>query len=543
MLFLVKNIAQMVTYDLIIIGGGITGAAVAYEASSRGLKVALFEKGDFGGATSAATSKLIHGGLRYLKNLELGLVRESLQERRILENIAPNFVYPLSFMIPSYKSLKSRKATLFIGMVLYELLSFDKGFTWDKTKKLPGFNLLSRKKTLKSEPCIKQEGLTGSTIYYDCQSIFPARLTLSFIKSAIYYGALASNYTKVESIIRDGNKVVGVTVRDLTTNKEKKIRASLVINCAGPWADILLNRLGKNETKYTIKRSEGIHIITKKICKNHAVTVFKKDNKHIMIMPWRNHSLIGTTDKEYHGHPDDYKFTHDRVLELIEAVNQNYEKPALSFKDVLFAYGGLRPLADDYSHQSYEISRKYEIIDNAEEGLNGLITVEGGKYTTSRNLAVSVVKIIKNKLKKKILKSISNSTFLKGCEIKNMDVFLKELHMKYPTFSGNTIDYLGKNYGLECHQIFKLAKENKDYAEVLNADGEILAEVYYAIKNEMAKTLPDILFRRTGIGTLGHPGKTIMKKVADLSGSLLNWDKKQREAEIQKAEKIFTLPK
>ncbi|MGB4269834.1 MAG: FAD-dependent oxidoreductase, partial [Spirochaetota bacterium] len=207
-------------FDCIVIGGGITGAAVAYEAASRGLNVALLEKNDFGWATSAATSKLIHGGLRYLNYFEFGLVRESLRERRILENIAPNLVYPFPFMIPNYNRLENNRWVLKIGMILYDILSYDKGFTWDKSKKIPMHFTLSKEKALQEEPNIHPEGLTAATVYYDCQSIFPERLTLAFIKSAVEYGAKVANYAEVVNFSYTNNSITGVIVHDKLTNRE-----------------------------------------------------------------------------------------------------------------------------------------------------------------------------------------------------------------------------------------------------------------------------------------------------------------------------------
>ena len=530
-------------YDIVIVGGGISGVSVAYEAATRGLKVALFEKGDFGEATSAATSKLIHGGLRYLKNMEFGLVRESLTERKILENIAPNLVYPLPFMVPTFKNLLGNRFTLFMGMVLYDLLSLDKAWTWDKTKKLPFHKTISANRTLQLEPCVKKENLNGSSIYYDCQNINPERLTLGILKSAIENGAKAANYAKVNSFITDHNKVRGINVTDLIQHKEYEITADLVVNCTGPWTDIVLNSAKKTDSeKHHIRRSEGIHIITKKLCFKHAVLMMTKEGKHVMLIPWRNHSLIGTTDKEYNGDPDDYKVTKQSILELIDVFNQNFATYQLKYEDVEFAYGGLRPLVDNQTEASYESSRKYEIFDNKTDGLDGLITVEGGKYTTSRKLATHVINKVSKKLKRKLGKSVSKKRYLVDSDIKNMESFIRQLVLRYPMFSEATINYVGRNYGLQCHTIFRLAMYDKSLSKVLTDDGEILAEVVYVIKKEMAFTLEDIFFRRTGIGTLGYPGDETFNTVVEIAKEYLKWDDQRTQNEIKQVMQRFKLP-
>jgi len=531
--------------DIIIIGGGITGAAVAYAASSRGMKVALFEKKDFGGATSAATSKLIHGGLRYLANMEFGLVRESLKERKILGNIAPNFIYPIPFMMPSYRRYKGGMWMIMLGMFLYDILSFDKKDTWDKSKVLFNHDSYRRKKTLKLEPNIKRKKLVGSTIFYDYQSIFPERLTLAFIKSAIDYGAKVSNYTKVVDFIRtDENRITGVVVKDLLNDKTHKVKAPLVINCGGTWADLILEVATQNKKhSHKVKRSEGIHIITQKINYQHIISILKDNGKHFMIMPWRNHTIIGTTDKEYHGDPDNYSVSKESIMEVVDTVNQYYGNGKLKYEDVLFAYGGLRPLVDDQAEGSYESSRKYEVFDNSKDGIEGLITVEGGKYTTSRNLAYNVMEMVQKKLNIKLKDSITYNNYLSGCEIKDMEQFMIKLHNKHKkNFSENTIEYIGRNYGTESSAIFKMAKKNKNLAAVLNKDGEILAQVAYAIEEEMAKTLKDIFLRRTGLGTLGHPGTEVINNVADLASEMLLWDKVRKDEEIESLLKLFQLP-
>jgi glycerol-3-phosphate dehydrogenase len=529
-------------FDLVIVGGGITGAAVAYIAAARGLSVALFEKKDYGGATSAATSKLIHGGLRYLANGELKLVRESLRERRILGNIAPNFVYPLPFIMPMYKRWRGNIWKMLIGMFLYDLLSYDKKDTWDRSKKLQNHRLINHRKTIRVEPNLRMENLRNAFYFFDYQSIFPERLTLAFIKSATEYGASVSNYTPVEGFIfGEGKKITGVKVKDLFTGREKEVHADLVINCGGTWADKILGlAAGTDNLIHRVKRSEGIHIITKRIAGQHVVSLQKDDGGHMMIMPWREHSLIGTTDKEFTGDPDEYRVSMESIDEIIENVNTYYGRK-ISREDIIHAYGGLRPLVDDETKGSYETSRKYEVYDNAADGIGGMITVEGGKYTTSRSLAREVLKMISEKLNKTLADSVSENLYLSGCEIRDMKQFMIRQHLNYKDFSRNTVEYVSRNYGTESQVVFRLARSNPRFAEVVTHDGEILAEVVYAIQYESAKTLRDIMLRRTGIGTLGNPGNAVIDKIATLAAGMMGWSEKRKEEEIASLIKVYDL--
>jgi len=530
-------------FDAIIVGGGITGAAVAYAAANRGLRIVLLEKKDFGGATSAATSKLIHGGLRYLANMELKLVRESLHERRVLGNIAPNFVYPVPFLLPSYISWKGNMWKMGIGMYLYDWLSFDKAKTWDKTKRLPNHRIINGSKAIEMEPGLIKDKLRNATIFYDYQSIFPERLTLAFIKSAVEYGAQVSNYSEVVSFISETKgKLDGVMVKDTRSGKTIQIKGKLIINCAGTWADKVLSlALNKEIESRKMIRSEGIHVITDKIANNHVVSLMRKEGGHMMIMPWRGHTLIGTTDKVYTGDPDKYSVSKESLLEVLDAVNQNFGHK-IGYSDIKFAYGGLRPLVDNKSENSYAASRKYEIYDNAEDGVEGLITVEGGKYTTSRHLAQSVIELVGRKLNTKLNDSLTYKLYLSGCEIRDMNEFMKKQHLQYSDFSKETVEYVSRNYGTESTHVFELARTNPAWNKVLTHDGELLAEVVYAIKSEMALTLKDIMLRRTGTGTLGHPGDEAMIAILDVASELLGWDQVKQQQELDSMLRTFQLP-
>ena len=534
-------------FDVIVIGGGITGASVAYEAATRGLKVALLEKKDFSWATSAATSKMIHGGLRYLVNGEIALVRESLRERRVLENIAPNFVYPAPMMMTHYKKpLKNNKWVVKIGMLMYDALSYDKNYTWDACKKIPLHRTISPKEVLQSESHVRAKNLTGASVFYDCNSIFPERLTLAFIKSAVAHGAKVANYAQVQGFLMDKqNHVTGAKVKDLLNNTVQNIYGDVTINCGGPWADIVLGLAKSNGNgNGTLRRSEGIHIITKKrlLSGKYTVGSMTPEGRHFFLIPWRNHTLIGTTDKPYNGNPDEYRVTKSSIMELIDDVNSTFGDGKLSFADVTHTYGGLRPLVEKETKETYSSSRKYEIIDNKDNGLDGLITVEGGKYTTSRNLAEHCLEIVATKLGKSLGKSTTKKHHLTGCDIKDLSIFLKEVQEQNRDFSRNTLDYLSRNYGTDCADILKLAREDKSLAETLNADGEILAEVTYAIRHEMARTLSDIIMRRSGIGTLGNPGENVLRKVAAVAAKELQWDANKVEQEIKVAVDLLKIP-
>jgi glycerol-3-phosphate dehydrogenase len=530
-------------YDLIIIGGGISGAAVAYEAASQGYSVALVEKGDFGAATSSATSKLIHGGLRYLANFEYGLVRESLKERKTLENIAPNFVYPLPFLVPLYNKFIRSKWLLEPGMILYDLLSYDKAFTWDRSKRLPLHRSLSRRKTLDLEPVVNANGLTGAILYYDCANLMPERLTLAFIKSAVKYGADVANYAKVEDFVRKSDRISGVVVRDMLNGKKITLRGRLAVNCGGPWVDLILGIARGTTGSHQIRRSEGIHIITRKLTQHTAVGGMTSSGRPCNLIPWRGHTLIGTTDREYVGDPDAYHVTREKIEDYLCEVNEAFgKKDLVKYSDIVYVYGGLRPLIDDQTKDVYKTSRKYEIFDHEQDGLPGLITVEGGKYTTSRNLAENVLKAVNKKFGRSS-RSVTAARHLAGCEIPDLEAFTAEAKSTYRDLPEQSIDFLARLYGTELNAVMEIAYSNPSYKTALDNEGEILAQVLYAVREEMACTLMDILIRRTGIGSLGYPGAEVLQTVARVAGQELHWDQARLDRELEIAESSLSIPK
>jgi glycerol-3-phosphate dehydrogenase len=260
-------------------------------------------------------------------------------------------------------------------------------------------------------------------------------------------------------------------------------------------------------------------------------------------MPWRGHSLIGTTDKEYKGNPDDYRVTRESIEEFIGEVNGGFGQPGLvKYADITYVYGGLRPLIEDQTKDVYKTSRRYEIYDNEKDGLAGLISVEGGKYTTSRGLAENVLRAVMKKFDRPYKKSVTAKRYLAGCEIKDINAFVASSKAANSDFAESAMDYLARIYGTELKDVIDIARSDKKYAAPLNADGEMSAQAIYAIAHEMARTLTDILIRRTGIGTLGNPGSGALESIAEIAARELKWSSTRIDLELETAIKALSVP-
>ena len=535
-------------FDLLIVGGGITGAALAYEAASRGYTAALVEKGDFSAATSAATGKLIHGGLRYLKQLDIGLVRESLRERRILSNIAPNLVYPFPIVLPDTGLVEKA------GLTAYDLLSFDRNRVWDRSKQIPGFKVMTNADARASAPAGGRPPKGTCIRYYDCLCLSPERLTLAFIKSAVAHGAFVANYVRADHLLIHNNRVCGSQVTDTISGQTLEIQAKVTVNAAGPWTQSLLNKTAQTRTPMPPMRSEGIYLVTRKITDQMFLVV--GDHGHFSFAPWRNHSLIGPTETPYYGHPDDWHITGKAIDNFLGVINRAAGlREKLTPRDVLFAYGGLRPLTEVTANDSYNASRRSELHDHEKEGISGLITAAGGKYTTSRNFAEKIFAAVAEKAGKKPGPCVSAGTPLYGCALPDIETQIAQAQRKTCSRQTNsltpatvgpaTIDYLVRHYGTEYEAVLNLtarSDEEKDLTTCVTPDKEIMAQVLFAVRHEMAQQLTDIFFRRTGMGWLGCPARSVIEQAADIAAKQLNWSKEERKKQIRAVYQSYVYP-
>lgn len=515
------------TFDVAIIGGGITGACIARDAARRGFSVALVEKRDFSCGTSSGSSKLVHGGLRYLKTFEFGLIRESLKERRIWEKIAPHMVYPLQFMLP----IKSAAESWFVGagLTVYDLLAFDRNRLDDPDQRMAGHRAISAAEALRLEPAVARDGLAGALLYYDCQMYSPERLGLECLIDAATHGAVVANYAEAVAFERGNGGVAAVRVRDAMSGEEATVKARLFVNAAGPWADRLLELISGGETSHKLMRSKGIHIVTHKLTNGHALAVSHQGG-HIFVLPWRDHTIIGTTDTVFSEKPDALKVSEQEVGDYLAYVNEALPTLKLAREHVLYAYAGLRPLVDSGSKDSYNASRRAELIDHgAEGGPSNLISAIGGKWTTSRDNAEACVDKIAAKLGGG--KACDTADAPLPGSTGRFKLFVEKLSPAAP--SPSIAQNLARNYGSRANEVLALGNDDKSLLKTVSQRlPDIAAQVAFAVRSEMARTLDDVLFRRTGLGTLGPLEPGAIESVAEMMGRMLGWSDTERQRQI-----------
>lgn len=514
------------SYDLLVIGGGITGAGIALDAASRGLRTALLEKNDFASGTSSRSTKLIHGGLRYLKQLEFGLVKEVGSERAVVHSLAPHLVIPEKMLLPLSEKKGLGYWLTSIGLKVYDWLA---GVKPEDQRKM-----LTRNQTLKAEPLLRKDDIKGGAIYAEYRTD-DARLTLEIIKTAVQHGADILNYSKITDFTYEDGRVTGVNVTDQINNKQFTVKAEVVVSAAGPWVDEL-REINKSKSGKQLHLTKGVHIVVphEKLPVKQAIYFDVDDGRMIFAIPRAGITYIGTTDTSYYDSKEEVFATNEDATYLINAVNATFPSANLRIHDIESSWAGLRPLIHEEGKSASELSRKDEIF----ESTSGLISIAGGKLTGYRKMAERVVNlVIKNHFEDRKLKScFTNRIKLAGSfssydEVKQ---YLKSLQSK---FALRVARYLVENYGRQADEIIAGASTSDDAELSL-----IKAELQFGIDREMVSSLSDFFIRRTGLVYFDiHRVRKWITTAATVMQQRFNWSEEKKRNEIERLEEQIRL--
>ncbi|TVP45083.1 MAG: glycerol-3-phosphate dehydrogenase/oxidase [Gemmatimonadales bacterium] len=551
-----------VEFDLVVIGGGIFGACAAWDAAQRGLSVALIERSDFGAATSANSYKVVHGGIRYLQHGDVARVRASSAERRALLGMAPHLVRPLPIVVPTYGSGMRGRLALRTGLALYDALTPDRnrGIT-DRTSQIPSARMLTRSETIALFPGLDSERLTGSGVFADGQLRNPPRLVLAIVRSAAALGATPANYVEATGLLRRGSKVVGVEARDVFSGASFEIRARVVLNAAGPYAEAFLQRALDLPLKPPGSYSRDVCFVVPKpwVHPTHALAVqgrtrdpdaiLSRGERHLFVSPWRDSTLIGTWHRVHTGDPDRLEVTEAELATFVAEVNGAYAGLDLSLDDISMVNFGLVPFGQNpegAAHLRY--GHRSRVVDHGPmHGVDNLISLIGVRFTTGRREAERAVDLVYSKLDASkpgaaAPRSRTMETPVAGGEIPDWQVLLDALEADHsPSVSRDDLLHLAQSYGTEAPAVMALARPGDGDDRPAHAPALLGAQIRYAVQEEMAMTLADLIFRRTDLGTARHPGRAVLEACARRLGDVLGHPASRMEREIAEVEDSFLL--
>ena len=515
-------------FDVLVIGGGINGVGVALDAVTRGLTVALVESDDFASGTSSRSSKLIHGGLRYLEQYDFKLVREALHERELLvSSLAPHLVKPVAFLYPLHEKVKER-TYVGAGLALYDAL---RGFK----RALPGHKHLSQKTISEIAPSLRTDVVTGAIRYFDAQ-VDDARHTMMIARTAKRHGAAIITHAKVDSLIKKGKRVTGAVVADLDSKKKINVKASTVIMCAGVWSDQLHKSFGI-EPGYEVKMSKGVHItLPGNAIKADEGIIIKTAVSVLFIIPWKDQWMIGTTDTEYLGDPNEPLADRSDVQYIIEQANRVLS-PRISTEQVIGVFAGLRPLvANKKDVDTTKLSREHTV----DRPVPGFVSLAGGKYTTYRVMAKDAVDMATNDITKLTNESVTSKLPIIGADgywalTQQVDALAARYNLK-----SETIVHLLNRYGSDISDLLELISEDRKLATPVSRDLPYLkAEIVYSVISEGAQTVADVMERRTRIWfEAPNFGLDLTQSIADLIAPHLKWKAPQKKASIAEYVKL-----
>lgn len=518
--------AVVVPFDMIVIGAGINGAGIARDAASRGLLVALLEKEDIASGTSSWSGRLIHGGLRYLEQRDLRLVRESLREREHLFRLAPHLVKPVPFMMPFYGKNKRPPWMVRAGMIAYDALS------WGKTT--PRHRILSQEETIKRFPGMDRKDLHGAAVFTDGQVVWSERLCVETVLAAHSDGAVIQTHAAVDSLLLENGQVRGVRYTDEVTGERHELRGKVVVNVAGPWVDTVLRGTGK-PSKQLIGGTKGSHLIVDPFPGAPSDVVYyesQRDGRLVLVIPWGRRYLIGTTDVRFDGDPGEARADEAEMDYLLTETNRLIPGANLTPEDVLFTYSGVRPLPYVPEQSEWSVPRSHVIHDHTPE-MRGLLSIVGGKLTTYRSLAEETVDKVFALLGRKPPRCVTQHLPLPGAKVADLKRFREE----FATASGLArpiVDRLLEMYGSRAIDVWKAAGDSPELLEPFDeGTGAIGAELLFAFREEFARTLTDALMRRTMVGLSADLGLGSVERAAQILVQNLDWGPERVADEIE----------
>jgi glycerol-3-phosphate dehydrogenase len=520
--------------DVLIVGGGIVGTGIARDLALRGLKVALVEQRDLASGTSSRPTRLIHGGLRYLEMFDFGLVRTDMREREVLLRLAPHLVQPLQFLMPMYRRGVLYRAKLQAGMQLYDALSYDKS--------LPTRQWLNKRQLLRIEPGLDPDGLQGAWRFYDGQVSLVERLVVENALDAARLDGLVLTYAAATGFLRDDEgRVVGAVVRDGFSGREVQARARLTVNATGPWLDLTTAGIRRGR-RPLLRLTKGVHVVTPSATRHAHVLFAERDGRLLFVIPWLGYSLIGTTDTDYHGDPTEAAATQADVEYLLDEARRVF--PTAPLDDILYAYAGVRALVRIDHVSEGKVSRKHAVHDHARrDGVPGIISVVGGKVTGYRAIAEEVGDLVARKLR---LRRATDSTTelqpLPGGDLSDLEAYIDS--QIWPRAEQLGLDreeaaHLGSVYGSLAQAVLDRVELDPGLARRVGPGAPtILAQLSHAVESEWARSLGDVLLRRTPLGLHACQALDYLDAVADHVGPLLGWDadEKRRQIEAYRAE-------
>jgi glycerol-3-phosphate dehydrogenase len=537
------------TFDVVVIGGGIYGICALYEASRRGLRGCLLERDDFVGATSSNSLKTIHGGLRYLQHADLGRMRESIRERARLLRVAPHLVRPLPFVLPTYGLGLHSKTVMRTALLLNDLIGFDRSQGALPDHRIPPGRVIGRADIAALVPGLDTSRLSGGAVWYDCQVANTERLALAYLHTATAAGAECANFVEVTGLRLENGRAAGVDVRDRLSGDAFVIHGRAIVNAAGPWVDRVLRRLPSPAPDRRFHPSKAFNLVTRRLYGDHALgftvpTAFRdadallnKGDRLFFVVPWKQFSLIGTRHLRYTGDPDEFGVTEDDIELFLGEINAACPGIALARADVLAVLGGMLPEEPRAGDTEVQLVKHSRVCDHASEGAEGVVSIVGVKWTTSRAAAEAAVDIVESRIRGRSASRPQESP-VRGGDIDDWDGFLRREETNRPaTVSPASMRHVLGNYGTMAREVLALVRRDPELGrEVGDTTPVIGAEVVFGIEQEMACHLSDVVLRRTQLSAGGHPGRPSLTRCAELMGSRLGWTAERTESELDRTD-------